>query len=624
MGGAAAALCLYVVTLGPTITGEDSGEFVVAAYALGIPHPPGYPLYCLLGHLFTWIPIGEVAWRVNLMSAVFASGAVFVLALTVLHLTRSRLAAFGAALAFACSREFWAQSVIAEVYTMNLFFIALCLLLLLCWSESRRDGTLYLFAFFFGLGITVHNTFLLLIPPCALYVLALDLQAARGTLAFWSGRFKTYLFCCLIATSALLLYLYLPLRSSANPPLDWGNPETLETMVRHIRRVQYDFMFSQYPRSLGRFAGQMLVYGRFWLGEFIPVIGLFGAAGLAWLLWKRTAYALLLLSSALVILGGFAFWQNFEHTREWLWVMRVFAIPAYYVTAIGIGCALAAFFRSKHATRAVGVILTLLAVLGPVTEHFQRNNKSDYYWTRDYGANLLNTLEKDAIYVSESDHASFSILYLQTVFGMRPDVENLRKYGYLQSDLFREMPDSLREKIGPFPPRRHDPEIIAWLLEHTDRPIYLAKPMRLPTTEPVRFVPAGLAFRALRPGESPAGHTYWERYEWQTLSIADTRHDYTADAILCEIQLAEAQGFLMQSAEHPETKTDLRSIALSKIEEALLFYGRDPVMLNNAGVLCARYGLYEHARDYFEEALNALPHMAEAKRNLERVQNILE
>ena len=57
------------------------------------------------------------------------------------------------------------------------------------------------------------------------------------------------------------------------------------------------------------------------------------------------------------------------------------------------------------------------------------------------------------------------------------------------------------------------------------------------------------------------------------------------------------------------------------IEEALLFYGRDPVMLNNAGVLCARYGLYEHARDYFEEALNALPNMAEAKRNLERVQN---
>ena len=58
-----AALWLYLQTLGPTITGEDSGEFVAAAYTLGIPHPPGYPLYCMVGHLFTWLPWGEVAWR---------------------------------------------------------------------------------------------------------------------------------------------------------------------------------------------------------------------------------------------------------------------------------------------------------------------------------------------------------------------------------------------------------------------------------------------------------------------------------------------------------------------------------------------------------------------------------
>lgn len=95
------------------------------------------------------------------------------------------------------------------------------------------------------------------------------------------------------------------------------------------------------------------------------------------------------------------------------------------------------------------------------------------------------------------------MLYLQTVFGMRPDVENLRKYGYLESGLFDEMPESLRTKIGPFPPRRFDPEIIAWLVDHTSRPVYLSKSMHLPTEQPVRIVPAGLTFRVLRPGESP-------------------------------------------------------------------------------------------------------------------------
>ncbi|HRK33650.1 MAG TPA: DUF2723 domain-containing protein, partial [Candidatus Hydrogenedentes bacterium] len=59
------ALVVYVMTLGPTITGEDSGELVTAAYTLGIAHPPGYPIWCLLGKVFTFIPFGSVAWRVN-------------------------------------------------------------------------------------------------------------------------------------------------------------------------------------------------------------------------------------------------------------------------------------------------------------------------------------------------------------------------------------------------------------------------------------------------------------------------------------------------------------------------------------------------------------------------------
>ena len=90
---ALATLWLYLQTLSPTITGEDSGEFITAAYTLGIPHPPGYPLYCLIGHLFTKLPWGEVAWRVNLMSACFGAGAVFVVALIVAYLTRNRVAA---------------------------------------------------------------------------------------------------------------------------------------------------------------------------------------------------------------------------------------------------------------------------------------------------------------------------------------------------------------------------------------------------------------------------------------------------------------------------------------------------------------------------------------------------
>ena len=141
---AMAAWAVYCLTLAPTITGEDSGTFITAAKTLGVPHPPGYPLYCMIAHAFTWLPVGGVAWRVNLMSAFFGAATVYVLALLVIHFTRNRIAAFAAALLFAFSRQFWSQAVIAEVYTLTAFFVALCLLVLFQWERDRHDRHLLL------------------------------------------------------------------------------------------------------------------------------------------------------------------------------------------------------------------------------------------------------------------------------------------------------------------------------------------------------------------------------------------------------------------------------------------------------------------------------------------------
>lgn len=613
---------LYFVTLAPTITGEDSGEFVTAAALPGIPHPPGYPLYCMVGHLFSKLPWGETAWRVNLMSAVFASLAVALLALTIIALTRSKEAAFFAALAFACSRDFWGQAVIAEVYTMNLFFVALCFLLLLLWSEGQGKGTLYAFAFFLGLGTSLHNTFLLLIPPCSLFVLSYQWTERDREQRFFQQYWKTWGGCALLAACALSVYLYLPLRSRANPFLDWGNPETLSNFLRHLRRTQYDFMFSQYPRSLGRFLNQLLTYGRFGLLQFGLLPAVIAVVGMGLLLRRRLRYAVLLLSSGLLVICGFCFWQNFEQTREWLWVMRVFGIPAYYSSAIALGAALA-FLAHKKRFKFVTLLLGLFCIALPLYLNYRLNDKSGYYWAQDYGENLLYTMEEDAIFISDSDHASFSILYLQAVCGLRPDVINLRKYGYLEGDIFEALPDALRDQVGEFPARRHEPELIVWLAEYTQRPLYLSKPIKLPAEKGLRFMPFGLVFRLLRPGEEAAHREYAPEYHWRNDWEKDRRGDYTADTILYELEMAKAQECFLKgrdkAGDDPERAGFYRG-ALQYVEAALKAYGRDPVVLNNAGVLCARYKLFVQAAAYFEEALQALPHSQSIQQNLDKAQ----
>src|SRR6266540_4158557 len=111
-----AAFAVYVRTLAPSITYGDSPELTTAAYQLGVPHPTGYPLYMLLGHLFIGlIPFGEPAYRMNLLSAVFAAAAVGLIYLLGLRIVRNRAASAAAALLYAFSLTFWSQAVITEV-----------------------------------------------------------------------------------------------------------------------------------------------------------------------------------------------------------------------------------------------------------------------------------------------------------------------------------------------------------------------------------------------------------------------------------------------------------------------------------------------------------------------------
>src|SRR5687768_7850510 len=137
--GAAVAIfvgILYIGTLAPTVLPYgapdtlDSPMLQTEVTVLGVGHPTGYPTYMMLTHLFTYLPIGDPAYRVNLASAVYGAAAVFVVYLAGLRLVRRPVAAAAGALAFGLSGTFWSQAVITEVYTFEA----------LLRSEERRVG----------------------------------------------------------------------------------------------------------------------------------------------------------------------------------------------------------------------------------------------------------------------------------------------------------------------------------------------------------------------------------------------------------------------------------------------------------------------------------------------------
>src|SRR5438445_5185710 len=156
---------LYFLTAARDIVVGDSPELIMAAVTLGVAHAPGYPLFTMLGHLFSLIPFGSIPFRVNLLSVTCDTLAIGVVYFSAFRLTKSRLAAAVAALLLAVNPTFWEWSLAAEVFPLNNLFAAMLILLLVTWHEHpERTGFLVAAFFVAGLALTNHQTIALLGP----------------------------------------------------------------------------------------------------------------------------------------------------------------------------------------------------------------------------------------------------------------------------------------------------------------------------------------------------------------------------------------------------------------------------------------------------------------------------
>ena len=224
---------LYVTTCAPSVLFGDSGEFQFVPYILGIAHPTGYPLYVILGWLWSHLlPIGNVAYRMNLFSCFWASltvGLSYFLVRNLIVRTVggveplvTRMAAGIASATFAVTQTFWSQAIIAEVYSLNAFFVVSLLLLLLRWVEMPHyRGLTIALAIGFGLALTHHRTILALLPGilvCAIW--SRRGQTSSGNPPSSPQRYTLWR-TVVIGTAGvllpLLLYLYLPLRAPYVP-----------------------------------------------------------------------------------------------------------------------------------------------------------------------------------------------------------------------------------------------------------------------------------------------------------------------------------------------------------------------------------------------------------------------
>ena len=417
----AAVLAAYLMTICPTVIGQDSGELVSAAHVLGIPHPTGYPLWTMLARAFDFLPVGHTsAYRIALLSAVSAAAAAGLLTWLVIALTGLLLPGAFSGLAFAFWLPTWSQAARPEVYALEALLFAVFLVTLWKWDADRSPKRLQWLALAGGFVAMHHRTGFLAVAPA----LATALWLTRPRRAkVWAGAASLFL-------APFLCYLYLPIRAAARPPMDWGYPVTLERFLDHVFGRQYSrWAFANPLDAVAKEAEKLL--GEVFAGSGWPA-WVVAAVGLPPIIWglvswsrRRPAVALPLAAGAVLLSVWVLEWGDTSDSKVWL-------TPLGAVLALfgGHGLArLGALFPRRRlghlATAGLGAAVCGLLL----SSNWPRADQSNVWKHRDRWAAALSQMDKHAIFVCEWDDPMFATYYLQNVEGLRKDITQIRPHG---------------------------------------------------------------------------------------------------------------------------------------------------------------------------------------------------
>ena len=451
-------LILYIITLAPTTQFWDTSEYIAAAYVLGIPHPPGNPLFVLLAHVWGLFPfVAGYAARINLFAAAtsaVAAGCWFLIGerwmRPIVPATwPRRAAAIAGALVAATAFTVWNQSVVNEkVYTVSLCSIALVLWLAVRWgdqvTEDRRDHHLLVIVYLLSLTATNHLMGLLVGPAVLTYVLYTDPKLLT------SPRFL--ISSAVVAAAGVSVWYFLYLRAGFFPAINEGEPTTYKALMAVLNREQYGKPpVTERQATFAAQIGMWIQYfswqwGHDWSeGARRGLAVIFGSLGVlgGWRHWKadrRSAVAMLSLIVTLTII--LIFYLNFKYgysqypdkpqlARE-VRERDYFFIASYAIWGIWVGMGLATVMewiveglapRVPDAERRWLLATPVLALaLVPLFGNRLTASRAHETLARDFAVDMLQSVEPYGVLVTAGDNDTFPLWYAQEVEGVRRDV----------------------------------------------------------------------------------------------------------------------------------------------------------------------------------------------------------
>jgi len=476
----------YLATLAPGLTwannGADGGDLITAAATGGVPHPSGYPTYLLLARLFQFLPLGSIAFRTNLFSAVctlLAAVLVYYLVISLPYtpLRGNWLAGIISAYAFGLSPMLWSQAVISEVYGLHALFLVLILYLLPLGSDpppvwrTRLDRIRGLVL---GLGLGNHLTLAFLLPPMLLTGIMRRVGAVHSTYTEskrtnrvpggvidedsaqrlctaptrlgaqhllgrksaswgdWSFDWRVLTRRAVWLGIGLLIYLTLPLRAMSHSPINWGDPVTLKNLIWLVSGRMYE------SYAFGVPAAFILPRIQAWVSLLVAQFGILGLLlGLFGLFYCHPLATRLNLVTGWLVIAYSAFSIGYNSYDA-----EIYLIPAFLAFSlwIGLGGAGLMEYLSRRARwlAPVAGILLIGYFLGFAAFNLPKVDASKDRQAEEYGQAVMTAMPEQALLFSSEDKATFTLWYFQFVLHERPDIAVLDTR-LLSYDWYRNM-----------------------------------------------------------------------------------------------------------------------------------------------------------------------------------------
>lgn len=587
---------VYLTTLCPTVYVGDSGELISAAYNTGTAHPPGYPVYIITGKLFCMLAvISNIAYRLNLLSAIFASLTVILLYLSIfkflslsenkssIDLKTKYIFSLLSSLLFAFSPLFWSQSVFAEVFTLNTFIAILVFFAVL-------HKNVLLGSFLFGIGMGNHHTIIFCVPIYLYTAWIIDNKLFS---------LRNMLFCALLVFLALTLYLNLLFAGLSNSKINWGDPESFSTLLRIFKREDYggSFNLNLIVNSItdpNKLIHRFYVLIRSYYNQFFLIGFILSIIG--FIFDKKKILLLSFITTGLSI----PFFLNVYFTPAIQVLIERFYILPFMFASISSGYGAYWIYTKylKYRFVSFSIIILLLAnILLLLFSNHPKSDLSNNLIVYNYGVNILENIKNSSVlFIYEGDAIVNSVVYLKKTEDLYQGIKAFESEIRVLDNPYGKEYIYLTKNQRKF--KRDEIEKDFYNNDKID--LYF---VTVGLKDSKEYVQLGLSYKA----NNRAVETYniWKRYDYR--SINNANKDFRSRQLAANYHYRKALYYMNNKQ---EDKMLAEAGAFSQLTYDMEW------MQNNIGNFYSYNNMPEHEQNAYIAAITINPYFAEGYYNL--------